>query len=185
MIDVKTDPTTKDIRWFAALLLLFSAAIGYVALKKGEAMLIVAIVLGVAWLASMLFNAVPRRTQCLGLILPLICLAIGGPIRAGASPMTIATILWVLGALVSIGIFALPTAGKWVFVGWMLAAVPIGWTISYAIMAIAFYLVVTPIGLVMRLCRYDPMKRRLDAAAPSYWTPHSTEAERSRYLRQF
>ncbi|MDP6057691.1 MAG: SxtJ family membrane protein, partial [Pirellulaceae bacterium] len=92
---------------------------------------------------------------------------------------------WGLGTLVSLGILALPAAGKHVFVIWMLAAVPIGWSISHAVLALAYYLAVTPIGLAMRLFGYDPMKRRFDAAASSYWDSREPEADRSRYLRQF
>ena len=80
MIDAKLDPTTKDIRWFAVLLLVFTAAIGWFALKKGEGMLVIAAILGVAWLTSMVFNPAPRLTQCIGLILPAVCLAIGAPL---------------------------------------------------------------------------------------------------------
>ena len=185
MIDVKLDPTTKDVRWFAVLLLVFTAAIGWFALKKGEGMLVIAAILGVAWLISMLFNAAPKRGQCLGLILPSVCLAIGAPIRAGVDPFIVARVIWVFGSLASVGMLVLPAAGKHVFVVWMLAAVPIGWTISHAVLGIAFYLVITPIGLIMRLFGYDPMKRRFDAAATSYWSPHEPEADRSRYLRQF
>jgi hypothetical protein len=38
---------------------------------------------------------------------------------------------------------------------------------------ILFVMVVTPIALVMRLLSRDPLQRRLDSAADSYWTDYS------------
>lgn len=37
-----------------------------------------------------------------------------------------------------------------------------------ALLAVVYLLVITPIGLVARVVR-DPLRRRLDPAAPSYW----------------
>ena len=36
------------------------------------------------------------------------------------------------------------------------------------LLLIAYFLLVTPVGLVLRLVR-DPLHRRWDAGAPSYW----------------
>jgi hypothetical protein len=37
------------------------------------------------------------------------------------------------------------------------------------VMAILFFTVLTPLGLVMRSMGRDPLRRRLDREAPSYW----------------
>jgi hypothetical protein len=37
------------------------------------------------------------------------------------------------------------------------------------VMAILFFAVVTPVGLVMRTAGRDPLRRRLDREASSYW----------------
>jgi hypothetical protein len=36
-------------------------------------------------------------------------------------------------------------------------------------MGLVFYAVVTPMGVAMRLAGRDPMRRRFDRAADSYW----------------
>jgi len=41
--------------------------------------------------------------------------------------------------------------------------------VSPVILAILFYGVITPIGLLSRLFGHDPLRRRIDPAAPSYW----------------
>jgi hypothetical protein len=71
------------------------------------------------------------------------------------------------------------------YLGWMRLFFPLGWTISHAVLLVLYFVVVTPIGLVMRVIRYDPMARRLDPDAPSYWVEHRTGGDSARYLRQF
>jgi hypothetical protein len=67
----------------------------------------------------------------------------------------------------------------------MLAALPIGWTISHLVLGAVYYLVLTPIGLVMRLLGRDPMQRRFDRSAKSYWIERTPRTDPSRHFRQF
>jgi hypothetical protein len=90
-----------------------------------------------------------------------------------------------LGGLVAVVVWIAPAAGKKLYVGWMLAAQPIGWTISHLVLAAVYYLVLTPIGLLMRLFGRDPMQRHFDRSATSYWVKRPTEADPSRHFRQF
>ena len=46
-----------------------------------------------------------------------------------------------------------------VYVGWMVLAFPIGWTVSQAMLAVMFYGLFTPIGLLFRLIGRDPLHR--------------------------
>ena len=94
---------------------------------------------------------------------------------------------WILGsaAVVTAIYYAVPMARIPIYLGWLYAAFPIGWTISHLLMAIVYYLVMTPTGLLMRLFRYDPMNRRFDRAAKSYWIDHATATDKRRYFRQF
>ncbi len=41
--------------------------------------------------------------------------------------------------------------------------------VTPVVMALIFFGVLTPFAIVMRLAGKDPMRRRFDAAAPSYW----------------
>jgi hypothetical protein len=41
--------------------------------------------------------------------------------------------------------------------------------VSPAVMAVVFFLVVTPVGLLMRVCGRRPLALRLDSATSSYW----------------
>jgi hypothetical protein len=78
-----------------------------------------------------------------------------------------------------------PPMIRWVYVGWMLAVYPIGWVVSNVVIAVAYFGVVTPIGWLLRMRGYDPMQRRFDPQATSYWQPRPEPPERERYFRQF
>ncbi len=94
----------------------------------------------------------------------------------------------VWGALaVGIGVPGLiaPKLVRPVFVGWMVLAFPIGWAVSHLILAVMFYGLFTPIGLLMRLFGRDPLSLRPGPPSDSYWTPKSTPADVRRYFRQY
>lgn len=78
-----------------------------------------------------------------------------------------------------------PSLVRVVYVVWMALAFPIGWTVSHLMMLVVYYIVLTPIGLVMRLCGRDPMQRRIDRDAKSYWLARSNREDLKSYFRQF
>ncbi len=99
-----------------------------------------------------------------------------------------ATIPWIIVA-VSAGIgaigLAFPQVIRVVYVVWMAVIFPIGWVVSHILMALIFYLVFTPVGLIMRLLGRDPMRRRFDREAESYWVARKPTDEKKRYFKQF
>ncbi len=71
------------------------------------------------------------------------------------------------------------------YIAWMTAVAPLSWLMSHVVLAVVYYGAITPIGLLMRLCRHDPMNREFDADATSYWVPRTTANGVDRYFRQF
>ena len=67
----------------------------------------------------------------------------------------------------------------------MYAALPIGWTISHVVLAAVFYVVMTPIGILMKMLGHDPMQRSFDRAAPTYWLERKGDPDPRRAFRQF
>jgi hypothetical protein len=53
------------------------------------------------------------------------------------------------------------------------------------ISAVVFYLVITPIGLIMRLFGRDLMHRSIDKKAGTYWTPVHRQADSESFSDQF
>jgi hypothetical protein len=98
--------------------------------------------------------------------------------------MLVVAMLAASSAIMLIGLIR-PTALRWIFVGWILAVFPIGWLVSHLLLAAVFYLLFTPVGLLMRICGYDPMQRRIDRNAESYWKPRPTKADTERYFKQY
>jgi hypothetical protein len=76
-----------------------------------------------------------------------------------------------------------------IFVGWMVLAFPIGWTVSQVVLAVMFYALFTPIGLVFRALGRDPLALRRARGpgreAESYWLPKPAAASPRRYFQQF
>ncbi len=92
------------------------------------------------------------------------------------------------GVTSTVGVLGLvvPSAVRWVYVGWMVAVWPIGFAISYLMLAGIFFGVITPIGLCLRLLGRDPMRKAFDRSVSTYWIPRSSEEpDSSRYFRQF
>jgi hypothetical protein len=46
-------------------------------------------------------------------------------------------------------------------------------------------LVITPIGVIMRVCGYDPMQRRCDRNAETYWKRRENQDDTKRYFKQY
>ena len=69
---------------------------------------------------------------------------------------------------------------------WMSLAVLLGWLMTRVIVTILFYLVVTPIGILARLCGKDFLNTKLDKSAGSYWIRRKqTTPDKQAYEKQF
>ena len=60
-----------------------------------------------------------------------------------------------------------------IYVLWMRFAYVLGWLNTRFLLGIFFYLVITPVGLVMRILGRDPLTRKIDRSQSSYWTKHN------------
>ena len=81
---------------------------------------------------------------------------------------------------------ALPVTLKPLHKIWMTLATLIGWFVTRLIMIILFYLVVTPIGLLTRLCGKDFLDTKFKKNTNSYWVPRKTiKYDKGNYENQF
>ena len=92
--------------------------------------------------------------------------------------------VWIAGAVITAIFFAVPPLRKPIYFGWIYATYPIGFVISHVVLAIVYYGVFAPIGLVRRLFGRDPMTRRFDPSAKSYWVEHDPHKSVERYFHQ-
>jgi hypothetical protein len=93
--------------------------------------------------------------------------------------------LWVAAIVVPAVGWLVPVVMRWVFVGMSYAAWPIGFVVSHLVLAVVYYLVLTPIGVIMRLFGYDPMTRRRSTRDGSRWVKRATDRGPESYFRQF
>ena len=78
-------------------------------------------------------------------------------------------VLWGIGLAALLMAWVQPTALKPVYKYWMKLALVLGFISSHVILAFLYYLVVTPIGLVMRVLGKNPLALRLEKKTGSYW----------------
>ncbi len=97
----------------------------------------------------------------------------------------IAYAVWAVALLCTIVFFAIPPFRRPMYLTWMRAVYPLGWTVSHVLLILLYYGIVTPIGLVMRMLGRNPMEPTLDRQATTYWVERRQVADPSRYFRQF
>jgi Saxitoxin biosynthesis operon protein SxtJ len=85
------------------------------------------------------------------------------------------------------GVLALtaPSALRPLYRALTAASLPIGWVVSHVAIAILYFGVVTPVGLLFRLIGRDPLNRGRDPARRTYWEPRVAAGDVRRYYRQF
>ena len=90
-----------------------------------------------------------------------------------------------LGVLSATFSLVFPKANAPLFVGLSVVAFPIGFVLSYVIMATLFYVVIAPVGFLLRLVGKDPMDRRFLPDARSYWVDARPGRAKADYFKQF
>ena len=126
-----------------------------------------------------------RQLNVFGLIWLVFFGVIGGIVLKNSGSIRVAMLLWSVAMAVPAAGWIVPAFMRIVYIGMAYAAFPIGFVVSYLILVIVYYLVLTPIGLVMRLFGHDPMNRHFDESADTYWCPREQDDNLTTYFRQF
>ena len=130
-------------------------------------------------------NPSPRDLRWFGRLLPVFVAVFGGVVWWRTESPTLGAAIWAVGGALSAGFALWPASRRRIYVAWMYAVYPIGWTVSHLLLGVIYFAVMTPIGLALRLCRRDPLERRFDRNAATYWVRHDPPSGVMRYLRQF
>ena len=78
-----------------------------------------------------------------------------------------------------------PRLLRWIFVGWMLGGFPIGWLISWLMLAALYFLVFTPVAVFFQLRGRDGLNRNPAPGQASYWEPKQSPTDLRSYFRQY
>jgi hypothetical protein len=123
--------------------------------------------------------------QFAGIWFPAFCGVIGAILYFRFRLHTAAIVVWAVAAALGLLGLARPALIKPVFIGLMYLAFPIGYVMSHVLLGVVYYLLITPIALVMKLAGRDTMGRRFDPAATTYWVARKPVAQTDRYFRQY
>jgi hypothetical protein len=95
------------------------------------------------------------------------------------------TVMWSLAAVLLAPAIVAPMALAPVERAWMTLGGWLAWFNTRVILTVLFYVVVTPVGLIVRMFR-DPLDRQLSEAGTSYWIRRNVQPFKAEnYQRQF
>jgi hypothetical protein len=174
----------RDRTVFAFVAPIFFAGIGWLLPSHGASFISIGVFMGIATLFAVLADRDGGRgTHLLGAI-PAVVLVLLGLGAGRLSPGVGLAAGAILGTSLGITVGGLPRLGGRIYRAWLAASRPIGWTVSFLLLAFVFYAILTPTGLLMRLTGRDPMERRIDRDAPTYWKRRTPVHDSRRYFRQ-
>ena len=127
----------------------------------------------------------PAQLRSFGVLLALFVTVVGGAAAWRTGSWTWPAVIWTAGGGFALVYALVPALRRPTFVGWMYAAFPIGWTVSHLLMAFVYFGVITPIGYILRAVGRDPLDRRIDRTAKSYWVRYTPQGDVPRYFKQF
>jgi Saxitoxin biosynthesis operon protein SxtJ len=126
-----------------------------------------------------------RDLTILGLLFLLLGVAVGGSqllLKGAASGW-----YWIIAGVVLCLLRLITPLFRQLYSLWLAFSVILGYFVSRILLTIIFFIVITPMGLIFRIFGKDPMERKLDRKAVSYWTQREQETDVSieRYEKQF
>ncbi len=74
---------------------------------------------------------------------------------------------------------------KMIYLGMILVTLPIGFVVSFILLAAFYFLLLAPLGLFFRLIGRDPLCRKFDPNAKSYWLSRQQPKGLEQYFHQF
>jgi hypothetical protein len=93
--------------------------------------------------------------------------------------------LGVVGLAVGILLWLLPAIAKPFYRVWYFAGCCVGIVMGNLLLSVFYYLVLTPLGLLLRAAGHRPVTKGFDKSRPTYWRDARKELDASRYFRQF
>ena len=91
-----------------------------------------------------------------------------------------------IGITLSLIAIAIPSVLKPVYWMWMIFGIILGWFMTRVILSLLFYIIITPIGLTLRLFGKQFLELRWDKSKESYWNFRTNEhLKKENYENQF
>jgi hypothetical protein len=100
-------------------------------------------------------------------------------------PLWVSQALWVAAVVVGVLGLIVPAVARPVYIVMMALALPVGMVVSTVLMTLIFFVVITPIGVLMRLVGKDSMHKKFDPDATTYWIRRPPQVPAARYFKQY
>jgi hypothetical protein len=127
----------------------------------------------------------PRELRYFGLALAGFLGVVGALARWKWQAPAAGWLLGCLGAAVAVAYYAMPPLRRPLFLAWRMLLHPVQRTVSYVVLAFAYYLVFTPVGLLLRLVGRDSLGGGFESETTSYFVRRRITSDPARYFRQF
>ena len=127
-----------------------------------------------------------REQRKFGVVMAVI-IAIIGLIRWGIHGFVDLPVYFlVVASVFFVGGVVAPVALKPIFVAWMKLAVVLNWIMTRVLLGMAFYLMMTPVRVVIAVFGEDPLKRKYLPEEQTYWEEAEEQPEEfDRYRNQY
>jgi hypothetical protein len=115
------------------------------------------------------------------------CLRKGGILGFdfGTAARPVGFVLMGVGALHALFSLVRPSLNRPLFAGLTLLTYPIGLVVSTVLLVVLFFVIITPVGLTLRLLGKDPLHRRWHPDAQTYWVDREEARPPASYFKQF
>ena len=135
-------------------------------------------------------NLAERKKFAVSLIIgfPVLALIFTGVGMIKTHSVTIPNFcLWLGGIGFAVGVvfWLIPQISRPFYLVWYFLACCMGFVTGNVLLSLFFYVVITPLGLLMRLGGRDPLRKKFDRTTPTYWLDAEKVIDLNRYYRQF
>ena len=93
--------------------------------------------------------------------------------------------IYIASSFIGIG-FIIPILLKPIYIIWMTFAIILGWFMTRVILSLLFFVIITPIGIILRLFGKDFLDIKKQAIEKSYWNIRTNgHLEKENFEKQF
>ena len=130
-----------------------------------------------------------RRKFARSLVIGFPCIALvlllAGWFKTGAWKIQPPLFIGGAGFAIGLVLLALPAISRPFYVIWYGLACAMGLVVGNILLAVVFYILITAVGLAMRMAGKCSISKPVDKNAPTYWNDAKPVTDPARYYRQF
>ena len=94
-------------------------------------------------------------------------------------------LLYIAGSFIGLGLL-IQILLKPIYILWMAFAIILGWIMTRLILSLLFYVIITPIGVILKIIGKDSLELKKQSVKESYWNQRDKNLEKNQnYEKQF